>query len=151
MIYRAAVCLGLVACSMFGAGPAPPKNVTVHRVNPRNAYFRVWAVVPLIGTGSKADPIRPDYVPAPRTVGSKPTAPDPSGIIGFHFVMSDDKKHAIVEYVARDRSAFNRLMADRRPDVKVFEKGKATRAEVEAEFKKHKSTINLDRFVVRVP
>jgi hypothetical protein len=150
MIYRAAVCLGLI-CSLYGAGPVPQKNVAQQRVNPRNAYVRIVAVVPLIGTGSKEDPIRPDYVPAPAPRGSKLSRPDPAGIIGFHFVMSDDKKHAIVEYVARDRSAFNRLMADRRPDVKVFDKGRAQRSEMDVELKKHKTNINLDQLMVRVP
>ncbi len=97
------------------------------------------------------DPIRPDYVPAPAPRGSKFSKPDLTGIIGFHFVMSDDKQHAIVEFVARDRSAFNRLLADRRPDVKVFDKGKAKRSDIEVELKKYKSNINLDQLMVRVP
>ena len=84
-------------------------------------------MVPLTGTGTNADPIRPEYVPAPPVLGTKPARPAATGIIGFHFVISDDKKHAIVEFVARDRSAFNGLMADRRPDVKVFDKGTAKR------------------------
>ena len=136
MIYRAAVCLGFITHSLFGADAVPERNVASRRVNPRNAYVRVVAVVPLIGTGTDADPIRPDYAPGPRPRGSKSSKPDLSGIIAFNSVMSDDKKHAIVEFVARDRSAFTQLMADKRPDVKVFDKGKAKRADIEAEFKK---------------
>jgi hypothetical protein len=151
MIYRAAVCLGLVACSLFGAGPAPPKNVAVHRVNPRNTYFRVVGVVPLTGTGTNADPIRPEYVPAPPALGAKSAKAALTGIIGFGFVMSDDKKHAIVEFVARDRAAFNGIMADKRPDVKVFAKGTAKRADIEVELKKYKKDLDLDRLMVRVP
>src|SRR5436189_5953701 len=107
MIYRASVCLGLIVCSMFGAGPVPPKNLAIQRVNPRNAYVRVIGVVRLIGTGTNADPIRPEYVPAPPVPGAKPAKPVVTGIIGFHYVMSDDKTHALVEFVRRDRSAFN--------------------------------------------
>ncbi len=109
------------------------------------------AVLPLIGTGTRSDPIRPAYVPAPRPRGSKFSKPDPTGILGFSFVLSDDKKHALVEFVARDRLAFKDMLADKRPDVKVFEKGKAKRSDIEAEFNKHRKNIDLDRLMVRVP
>ncbi len=66
-------------------------------------------------------------------------------------MMSDDKKHALVEFVARDRSSFKDLLADKRPDVKASEKGKAKRSDIEAEFKRFKKDIDLDRFMVRVP
>ena len=109
------------------------------------------AVVPLIGTGTHEDPIRPAYAPGPRPRGSKLSKPDSTGILGFNFMMSDDKQHALVEFVARDRSAFKDLLADKRPDVKVYEKGKTKRSDIEAAFKKFKKDIDLDRFMVRVP
>jgi hypothetical protein len=149
--------LCFVTSLLSGAGPVQPVKAPVgfHRVNPQNAHVRIIAVVPLIGTGTNADPIRPDYVPAPPfPPGLKPSklpAPDLSGIIGFHFVMSDDKKHAIAEFVAHDPSAFKQIMADRRPDVRVFEKGKAKRADIEVELKKFKKDIDLDRWIVRAP
>lgn len=137
--------------TLFGATqtPAPThRNIVQRRADPRVTHVRILAVVPLIGAGTRADPIRPAYAPLPRAAGAKP---DPSGIIGFNWFMSDDKKHALVEFVSRDRSAFKQIMADTRPDVKIFERGKAKRADIEAEFQKHKQNFNLDHFMVRVP
>jgi hypothetical protein len=67
-------------------------------VDPRNTYHRVIAVVPMIGSGTPTDPLRPKYAPAP---GSS----TPSGIVGFTQVPTDDGKAAIVEFVARTRAA----------------------------------------------
>jgi hypothetical protein len=36
-----------------------------HSVDPRNTYDRVFCVVPMIGSGTAADPRRPQYAPAP--------------------------------------------------------------------------------------
>src|SRR5262249_2406796 len=105
-------------------------------------------IVPLVGTGKRGDPIRPAFVPAPPAPGA---APDQKGILGFTMQMCDDHKHALVEFVARDRSAFRQIMADTRPDVKVFEKGKARRGDIEAEVRKWKKDFDLDRMQVRVP
>ena len=148
MIYRASMSLLLVSCSLFAA-TSPRKNPVVQRhVDPRNTHVRFLAIVPLIGTGTKDDPIRPAFVPAPPVPGAKP---DPNGIIGYTSQMCDDHKHALVEFVARDRSAFKLLTADTRPDVKAFEKGKAKRADIEAEFKKWKKDFELDQVHVRIP
>src|SRR5436190_11317832 len=100
------------------------------RVDRRNLYERVWAVVPLIGTGTADDPIRPAYIPAPLPPG---TPPSTDGIIGFTMQITDDRKHAIVQFVARDRTAFKDLLADKSADVKVFEKGKAKKVDMETE------------------
>src|SRR5579871_184225 len=78
------------------------------RVDPRNMYERVLAIVPLAGAGTTANPQRPMYAPLP-------TAIDPAsrtGILGYTYVLSDDGKFALVEYVARDRSAFSAILAD---------------------------------------
>ena len=147
MIYRAAMSLLLVSCSLFGA-TAPRHTVLKRQVDPGNTHARVHAVVPLIGTGTRSDPFRPDYVPPPLARGVKP---DPHGIIGFAFQLSDDHKHALVEFVAQDRSAFKQMMADTRPDVKVFEKGKVSRAVIEAEFRKWKHDFDPDQLHARVP
>ena len=149
MSYRALLSISLAACSLFGATPAPNRHAVLKRhVDPGNTHARVHAVVPLIGTGRRGDPIRPDYVPAPLPRGARP---DPNGIIAFSFQLSDDHKHALVEFVAQDRSAFKQIMADTRPDVKVFEKGKVNRAVIEAEFKKWKQDFDLNQIHMRVP
>src|SRR5690348_1204175 len=111
MLRCATVSLFLLSGSLLGSGPANPTQVTPHSVDPRNAYVRILAVVPLIGTGTHEDPIRPAYAPGPRPRGSKLSKPDSTGILGFNFMMSDDKQHALVEFVARDRSAFKDLLA----------------------------------------
>src|SRR2546429_5248 len=122
MIYRPLLSLLLASCSLFAATPAPQSNIAHHKADARVTHARIFAIVPLIGAGTKEDPIRPAYAPGPRPRGTKFSNPDLTGIIGFNFVMSDDKKHALVEFVAHDRSAFKQIMADK--DVKVFEKGK---------------------------
>jgi hypothetical protein len=119
-----------------------------HRVDPRNTYERVLCVVPMVGSGTPGDPIRPAYAPLPPPPGESPS---PNGIIAFTYQMSDDGKHALVEFVAVDRAAFKDLLADTRPDVKVFVKGRSNRADIETEFKKHKKDFNLDRFGVMMP
>src|SRR5262249_17522756 len=138
MVYRIVVCLLSVAFGLSrAAAQAPQAKGMPNRVNPQQAHVRMIAIVPMIGSGTEDDPRRPDFVSPPQR-GSKFFKPDPNGILGFNFVMSDDKQHAIVEFVARNRSAFNQLLADKRPDVKVFEKGKAKRSDIEAELKKVK-------------
>jgi len=94
----ALVCIGVVI-------PALPAQ---HRVDTRNMYERVLAVVPWTGSGARADPRRPMYVPAPAQMNPASR----SGILGFQCVESDDKKVALCEFVAKDRSAFTQLLAD---------------------------------------
>jgi hypothetical protein len=64
---------------------------------------------------------------------------------------SDDGKLALVEFVAYSRDAFKDLLADTRPDIKVFIKGKDKREDIEKEFKKHKKDFNLDTFGTVAP
>ena len=114
------------------------------RVDPRNSYERILAVVPIVGTGTFADPKRPLYAPAAPSQ-------DRCGIIAFNFVTSDDGRFALVEFVARDRAAFAPILADRRPGLQVFERGKASRATVEAAFKALRKDFDFSRFGVAVP
>ena len=119
-----------------------------HRVDPRNMYERVLCVVPFVGAGTTDDPRRPAYAPVTPPPG---TLPSRDGIVAFSFQESDDGKLALVEFVAYNREAFKDLLADTRPDVKVFIKGKHKRDDIEKEFKKHKKDVNLDSFGVIVP
>ena len=118
------------------------------RRDARETHYRILAVVPLIGTGTKTDPIRPAYVPTPPQGNEKL---DPNGILAFTFLLTDDGKHALVEFVARNPVAFNQIKADTRADVKVFDKGKTKREDIEKEFKKYKKDFDLDRMMVRLP
>ena len=118
------------------------------RVDRRNLHERVWAVVPMIGTGTADDPLRPAYIPAPPPPG---TPPSTDGIIGFTMLLTDDGKHAIVQFVAQDRAAFKDLLADKSPDVMVFEKGKAKKEDIETAFRNFKKDFDLDQMGVALP
>jgi hypothetical protein len=115
-----------------------------HRVNPRNMYERLYLVVPMIGSGTTEDPRRPMYAPLPGE-----QAPD--GIVAFTFQESDDGQFALVEFVARDRAAFKAIFNDHHPQVKIFQRGKDRRDDVQREFRKHKRNFDLDSLDVVVP
>lgn len=57
-----------------------------------------------------------------------------------------------MEFVARDRAAFAEILKDQdaRHDVKVFEKGKTRKADIAAEFSKHKKDFDPDHLGVNV-
>src|SRR5690242_6245422 len=89
------------------------------KMQPRDMYNRIIAVVPMQGKGTEIDPFRPMYAPSPHKPGDPPSA----GITGYSYQMSDDGKLALVEFVARDRSAFSAILSN--PQVKAFDrKGK---------------------------
>ena len=116
-----------------------PQSTHARTVAPTDTYYRIICVVPLVGTGKGLDPIRPDFVPV-----HKPGAAYNTGIIAWTQLPSDDGKHAIVEMVARDRSAFQAIINDKRPDVVVFEHGKYTQAQMEAGIQPYKKGFTLD-------
>jgi hypothetical protein len=93
----------------------------------------------MVGAGTFEDPRRPLYAPAPGTEGD-------SGIVGFSYDVSDDGNSALVELVAVDRAAFTPMLEDKRADVKVFEKSKAKKEDVEKEWKKYKPKFDPDKF-----
>jgi hypothetical protein len=138
------------------AGVAQP------RVNPRHMYERMMAIVPIVGQGTPDDPKRPMYAPvahaATATVGINATngtsATARTGILGFTYVLSDDGKFALVEFVARDRSAFQSVLADAAlpaASVKAFVKGMHQRQDVETAFKALKKDFDFEKFGVRMP
>ena len=119
------------------------------RVDSRHLYERTMSIVPMTGTGSFADPVRPMYTPLPSVLKAAATSRSRTAILGFTYVLSDDGKHALVEFVARDRAAFQQILAD--VSVKSFVKGKDKREDVEAEFKKYKKDFDFTNFGVRMP
>ncbi len=118
------------------------------RVDARNTYERVLAVVPMVGSGTSADPARPDYAPLPPQPGA---APSRDGIIAFSYVVSDDGTLGLAEFVAVSRSVFKDLLADTRPQVKVFLKGRDSLQDALAEFQKHKKGFNFSQIGAIVP
>jgi hypothetical protein len=115
------------------------------RVDPKNAYTRLICVVPLVGQGTAADPKRPQYAPLSRASLTAPLSP----IIGFFQQPSDDGRFALVEFVARDRSAFAAILADRQ--IKIFTRGKDTKADIERELKAYKKDFDLEKFGLVMP
>lgn len=116
-------------------------SVPVPRVDSRNTYRRLIAVVPLVGSGTRADPVRPKYAPWPPATGASPT-----DIIGYSQILSDDGKFAIVEFVARDRAAFESILSDR--SIPVFEKGKDRPDDVETALKKYRKDFTLQKYAM---
>ncbi|MCX6622803.1 MAG: hypothetical protein NTY38_17405 [Acidobacteria bacterium] len=120
--------------------PAVPQR----RVDPRNMYERLVAIVPMTGAGTFNDPRRPMYAPIPGTESSK-------RLIGFSFMVSDDGKSALVEFVARDRSAFADILTNRQQSVaNIWQKHEATKDDVEKEFRKLRKDFDINSFGVRV-
>src|SRR5260370_15311821 len=77
------------------------------KVDPGNMYYRIWATLPVVGTGKAGDPIRPMLVPngppRPNVKGKGKVVAPPAprtGILGMQTWMSDDGKTALVELVA---------------------------------------------------
>lgn len=112
------------------------------RVDPRYTYNRVICVVPLVGKGTAADPKRPEYAPWPASQ-------DPNGIIAFYFVPTDDGKSAVVEFVARNRAALQPILNDR--SVKLFEKGRASKSDIESALKLFRKDFDLDKYGMVMP
>jgi hypothetical protein len=107
-------------------------------VSPLNTYFRVYAIVPMTGSGTAADPVRPMYVPVPSQIGRA------SGIIGFNSQLSEDGKTALIEIVARDKWVLAKMLADR--SIQTFVKRVATPAAVQSAFQPHKASFNFATF-----
>lgn len=151
MTFRVAVGVLGLACSLLAQ----------RRVDSKNTYERIICVVPMTGSGTYADPMRPLYAP---TSISKTG----DGIIAFSHVVSDDGKYAIVEFVARNRAAFQTILADKK--ITVIEKrypapgvanGNASanaeanaanrKADIELNLKKYRKDFDLNRFGTVLP
>ena len=119
------LCGSALICS--GQQPVPPNA----------AFHHVICLVHLVGSGRGGDAIRPDFAPISKIR-------DRGGILAWTFQLTDDKKMAIVHYVVADRAALAPVLADRRPEIRVFEIGKHSRPVIEQEMKKYKKNFNLD-------
>lgn len=173
---RALVTLSVFAATLFGQRSVPAEYM----------YHRVWAVVPLIGSGATGDPIRPMFVPSPSapsplaaSLQTSTDPPAPPDLLGYQMQISDDGKFALVEFVFHSPLAFHNFLAKAAtapnagvaapllqavsadgsnlsaltanvaalkttfessfPGLKLFERGKATPAEILTEFRKRKA------------
>lgn len=111
----------LVALSVFAGTLFAQRNVS-----PEHMYHRVWAVVPLVGSGAPGDPRRPMLVPSAPTPGQVPAnqgtleqaspgqqaVTAPPDLLGFQMQLSDDGKFALVEFVFQSPLAFHNFLAN---------------------------------------
>jgi hypothetical protein len=109
-----------------------------HAVDPANRYYRVICLVHLTGSGKADDPIRPEYVPKASD------APSRDGIIAWSSQLTDDGKMAIVHLVAVNHYALDALLADKRPEIRVFEIGKHEPAAIALALKAVKANFSLE-------
>jgi hypothetical protein len=109
--------------------------------DPSVRYYRLICLVHMVGSGKANDPVRPEYVP---------TAADAKrqGILAWSFQLTDDKGMAIIHVVASNRAAFAPILADKRPEVKIFEIGKDAPAAIEAAMQLVKAGFSLSKFQV---
>ncbi len=113
-----------------------------HAVDPAQRYHRLICLVHLTGSGKKGDEIRPEYVPGAADAKSR------AGIIAWSMQFTDDGKMAIIHLVAANRSAFAPILADKRPEIRVFEIGVDSQQKIEGELQKYKKDFSLDSFRV---
>lgn len=121
-MFRALTLLLLCACAVSAQGRVPKEFLDE----------RIMVVVPMIGQGTAEDPMRPMFMPKPADIAKSP-------FLSIQVELSDDGKTALVEFVARSKDAFKEILAARGKDVKVFERGKNKKEDVEQEFGKVKS------------
>lgn len=166
---RALVALSVFTGTLFAQRSVPPEY----------SYHHVWAVVPLIGTGTDADPRRPMLVPAPD---QQPATESPD-MLSYQMQLSDDGKWALVEFVFQSPLAFHNFLVQASaspnlgviapalqaissdgsnlkalpanaaaltsafqaaiPGLKLFERGKATPADILTEFRKRKANFTF--------
>jgi len=124
----------LLACFLTATGLLCSQS---RRVDPKNTYDRLICVTPMVGSGTAQDPRRPEYAPWPTTSNS-------SGIVAFTFVPGDDGKSAIVEFTAYNMGAFKAILADK--TITVFQKGKDSKATIEAALQKYKKGFSMDAY-----
>lgn len=114
------------------------------KVDPKNTYTRVICVVPMVGSGTAADPKRPEYAPWPPI-----SNPSRSTIVAYSMKLSDDGRLALVEFVAWQRSAFQAIFNDK--TVTVFEKSKDSKSTIETALKKYRKDFDLEKFGTVMP
>jgi hypothetical protein len=130
--------LGRLTTVLFVLAATLPAQL---RVDPRYSLHRAIAVVPLVGSGTPADPKRGKYVPTAQAEGASGT-----GIIAFAVELTDDGTRAIVELVAVERATLAPILADH--SIQVFEKGVATNAAIESAIRPSRKDFSLQNFGV---
>jgi hypothetical protein len=136
-----------VVCLLVAVGSA----FAQHRVDAGNMYARVYAIVPMIGSGTWDDPKRPMFAPVPEqmTPGSR------TGIIAFNHVESDDGNFALIEIVAATRPQLalvtSQMNATAVQGLQVFDRSITSATTVQSAFQLLKKNFDITKFRVVVP
>jgi hypothetical protein len=138
-----------VVCLLACAWLSPAQQ----REDAGRMYERIYAIVPIIGTGTMADPKRPMFIPAPgqRSPG------DRTGIIAFNQVTSDDGTFALVEIVTATKADLASIKAQitaqipLTPGVQLFDRNATLPSVVQAAFQSMKKSFDITKFRVVVP
>lgn len=138
-----------MVCLLVAVGSA----FAQHRVDPSRMYARIYAIVPMIGSGTWEDPKRPMFAPLPgqMTPGSR------TGIIGFNSIASDDGNFALVEIVAANRLELAKITAPVTaalatvPGLQMFDQSTTPNATVQSAFQVLKKNFDISKFRVVVP
>jgi hypothetical protein len=138
-----------VVCLLVAVGPA----FSQHSVDPSAMYARAYAIVPMIGSGTWNDPMRPMFAPAQQQMipGSR------TGIIAFNQVQSDDGNFALVEIVAANAQQLalitNQMTAQlsTATGFQLFNRSTTSAATVQTAFQSLKKNFDITKFRVVVP
>lgn len=126
-----------------------PALFAQNRVSPEMMYHRVWAVVPLIGKGTSDDPRRPMFTPSPSERAASLKNGSRSGVIAYSMQLSDDRRFALVEFVGPTPADLKFIVNSTASGVRAFERGAATKAQIETEFQKYKVGFTLGSLAAR--
>jgi hypothetical protein len=132
MTFRRWTGIAAAGFALLAAGAQAQTPLMMHP-----GYERAIAVVPLAGAGTPADPKRPQFMAAKGL---------PAGVLSWRYLPSDDKHFAIVELVLSDAAGLDAIRAAQGPNVRLFERDKTTRAQLEAELRKYKKDFKLEDF-----
>jgi len=83
------------------------------------------------------------FTPSPAEQAAKLRKKDRSGVIGYSMQLSDDGKSALVEFIGVNPAELKFIVNSQAAGVTAFERGIATKAQIEAEFQKHKTGFTL--------
>lgn len=151
-----------VVCLLVAVGAA----FAQHRVDPGNMYARIYAIVPMVGSGTWADPRRPMFAPvAQQPVAEQPIAQPAAaqqttpatraGIIAFNSIESDDGNFALIEIVAVNRKQLALITAQMSSaavtGLQIFDRSTTSTATVQSAFQLLKQNFDITQFLVVVP
>jgi hypothetical protein len=148
--YFRLICLVHLTGSGKAGDPVVPEYVVQG-----TAAAQTGAAAPTTGTASVSGmavaPAQPGQVAgqpaAPSTPAGVPMASRP-GYLAWSMQVTDDGTMAIIHIVAADRHAFDSIMADTRPEIRVFEIGKDSATAIQTEMQKYKKDFDLTSFKV---